>query len=183
MAAGAEHVEVLRAAGSRRHLHSRSARRRGRVVHELLAGILRRRPGARRNPGINGHLRLRHAGTPRSELHPDNGGVGRGNERHGGRDPGDDVDGNAAATDVAADPLHDVHRDVRRRRRNALHADPRRPPAAHVSLRTRGRQYPARTDRSRAAEAIGFAPLRRDGARRRRRHRRRHCRRRPSAPG
>ena len=151
------------------------------VGGQVLAGIL----------GLDGHLRLRRAGTSRRELHPDDGGVGRRHERDGGRDPGDDLDGHAAAAGVAAHPVHDVHRHVRRRRRHALHADPGRPPAAHVSVRARSRQHPARADRSRAAAAIGVAALRRHGARassaasaarRSRRWVRSTCRRRRSAP-
>jgi hypothetical protein len=48
--------------------------------------------------------------------------------------PGDGVDGHAAAAAVAHGRVPALHRHVRRRPRHALHPDPGRSPAAHLSL-------------------------------------------------
>ena len=172
VASKARHLEVLRFAWRRWHPRPRPLGRGGRVVHEFLARLLRWRPGPRGHIGVDGHFRLWRAGTSRRELHPDYCRVGGRHERHGGRDPGHDMAGFAAAADVATHPLHALHRHVRRGRRHALHADSRRPLAAHVPVGTCRRQYPARADRSGVAQAVGHAPVRRHGAGHRRWHRR-----------
>ncbi len=164
------HLEVPRAAAGARHARAGTAGRRHRVVHEFLARLLRRRPGARGHPRLDGHLRLRRRGQARRQLHPDRRGLGGGPLGHGRADPGDGVDGPAAAAGVAAGPLLPLHRHVRRGRGHALHADPRRPHAAHVSLGARGRQHPARAHRPGAAARVG------EQAGQRHRHRHRHGR-------
>ena len=105
VAAAAGHLEVPRAARRPRHPGAGPAGRRHRVVHELLARLLRRRAGAGRHPRLDGHLRLRRRRQARRQLHADRGRVGRRHERDGRADPGDGVDGPAAAAGVAADPL------------------------------------------------------------------------------
>ncbi len=130
-----------------RDLHPRPPRRHHRRVHELLARLLRGRTGARGHPRERRHVRLRQGGQARRQLHPDDGGLGRGTLRHGRADPGHGLAGPARAPGLADGALLHVHRHVRRGRRHALHADPRRPHAAVVPLGIRGRQHPARADR------------------------------------
>ena len=115
------------------------------------------RPGAGRHPRLGGDVRLRPRGQARRQLHPDAGGVGRVDGGHVRADPGDGLAGHADARDLEADALLRLHRHVRHRRRDAVHADPGRPAAARVPVGPRGREHPARADRPEAAATIDRA--------------------------
>jgi hypothetical protein len=144
------------AARGNRDPRSRSARRRRRELHELLARLLHRRAGARRHPRQRRHVRLWAGRKARRELHADDGGVGRLDVGHGRADPGNGVARPRRARDVEARDVFSVRRHARRRDRHALHADRRRPYAAHVPFGPRGGEHPARAHRRSLAQAIGL---------------------------
>src|SRR5207247_1874873 len=113
-------------------------------VHELLARLLRRRPGAGRDPGERGDLRLWGARQAWRELHAVDGGFGRRYGRDGRAYPDDALARPGRAADLAAHRVLPVHRHARGRAGHALHAARRRPHAAQVPIGARGRQHPAR---------------------------------------
>src|ERR1700675_4456605 len=106
MAAEARHLEVLRPPWRRGHLHPGSTGRDCGVVHEFFAWLLCGRPGTGGHPRFDSDLRLWSTRTSWRELHPDDGSVRGRNERHGGRYPGHDMVGVAAAADLAAHPVY-----------------------------------------------------------------------------
>ena len=143
------------------------AGRRHERLHDVQPGVRDRRPGAGRDPGQHGHVRLRRRREARRELHPDDGGVRLVGGRHGCADPGDGLAGDAAAAGLEAGPLLRVHRDVRHRRRDAVHAGAGRSPPARVPVGARGREHPARADGRAPLAAVDRQAGRRHGGRHR----------------
>ena len=142
-------LEIPPAPGGHGHVRSGSAGRRDGGLHEFLARLLRRRPGAGGPARLRRHRGLRRGRPARRQLHPDRRRLGRQHERPGRAAAGHGVDGAAAAAGLADGAVSRLRRHVRRRRGHALHAGAGGPHAPGLSFRAGGRQHPAGADRHR----------------------------------
>src|SRR5208282_4396161 len=99
------------------------------------------------------------------QLHANNGGLRRGDVRHGRAGAGDGLVGPARASGLEANALLSVRWHVWRGCGHALYADLGRPDATDLSVGLRRGQYPARAHGPGPAKALGGQVGRRNGRR------------------